>query len=355
MLKKWSITMLFMVLLLSLAACSGSGEKAEADGKSNVIEADIEGASYILPGKEDGVSEGDKKSGILEVNLKIKNVSKSSITLSAFDGGVKFYDGDEQLKPKDHIVNSTLDLTPDIPSGDIGPGKVQKMIFFFDVEKDKEYKIGLKPSFNDSSKKTNEVLLNLDTKKYADSFNALKDPEKALIAYIDTIYLDKDNADYEKYVTADKAALQEEAQKAFRHEVKEVVGDTISDIEIDKHYPTFKSILSQKAKLKATTSGFANGKAIVKLDYSSVSLENLYDKVYKYKRDYRDKTGNYDFDKTDQYALSKLDLVLNSLEIDSNKNPVDVKMVQKDGKWTVDRTDDFSDSLVRTFAKGYIY
>ncbi|OIK13439.1 DUF5105 domain-containing protein [Bacillus sp. MUM 13] len=354
MLKKWSITILFVALLLSLAACSGNGEKAEADGKSDVIEAGIEGASYILPGKEDGISEGDQKSGILQVNLKIKNVSKSSIRLSSYDG-VKFYDGDEQLKPKDSVANSNLDLSYDTSSGEIGPGKVQKVTYFFDVEKDKEYKIGLKPRLSDSMKEANEVLLKLNTKKYADSFDALQDPEKALIAYIDTIYLDKDNADYEKYVTADKAALQDEAQKTFRNEVKDGVGDSISDSEADKHYATFKSILAQKAKMKATTTGNANGKAIVKLDYSSVSLEDLYKEVYKYKSAFREKTGIYDTDKGDQYALSKLDLVLNSLDIESNRNPVDVKMVKKDGKWTIDRSDEFSDSLVDVFAKGYIY
>ncbi|KAB7704828.1 DUF5105 domain-containing protein [Bacillus aerolatus] len=339
--------------MLVLAACGGSGAKEASgeSGKSKTIEVNIDQAEYILAG-EDGEAV-DETSGMLAVDLKVKNVSKSSINVSSYDG-VYLYDGDEQLSPEKGVYVRGIDLK-DEGNGDIGAGKVKTMTFYFNVDKDKKYEIGITPRLSNPGEEADEVLLELDTTKYGKSFNKLQDPAKALTAYIDTIYLGKENSDYEKYVTADKEAIQEEAKGEFKKQLSTSLPENSTDAEIEKYYNSYKAALGEKAKVEANTIANAGGKAVVKLNYSTVSLRNVYDKLYNYQKEYRENTGGYDTEKEKQYAFSKFDAIAKSLEVVKSQNGAEIKMVEKDGKWTVDTSDHYSDYLVEGFAKGKAY
>src|SRR5699024_9990974 len=67
---------------------------AAKSGKGDVIEAEVEDASYILAGDS---GEGED-SGLLLINLNIKNVSDSSIDLFP-ENNMQLYDGDQQIDP----------------------------------------------------------------------------------------------------------------------------------------------------------------------------------------------------------------------------------------------------------------
>ena len=194
----------------------------------------------------------------------------------------------------------------------------------FEVEKDKEYEIGLKPISDDYEEEIKELTLKLATVDYAESFDTLQDSAKAATAYIDTIYLDKENSDYEKFVTADKAADQDEAKNLFKDKVKNIFEEDLQDEEVVKLYSGYKEILAQKATIEAKTIASGNGKAVVSIEYTSVPLSDLYDKAYKYEREFREKTGSYDSEETDEYVLSKFDTILNSLE--TNKEVRNLKL-----------------------------
>ncbi|MGG0463034.1 DUF5105 domain-containing protein [Priestia aryabhattai] len=99
-------------------------------------------------------------------------------------------------------------------SDKIGAGKQKKLTFVFEVKKDKKYKIRLQPTSSDYDEEIDEVTLTLDTKKYAKSYNKLQDPEKALQAYTEVLYLNKENVDYDKYVTADKNSCHRRTEKS---------------------------------------------------------------------------------------------------------------------------------------------
>src|SRR5699024_11678116 len=121
-----------LVLLVALAACGKSGEKAEEDnnndaakyGKGDVIEAEVEDALYILAGD----------SGLLLINLNIKNVSDSSIDLFP-ENNMQLYDGDQQIDPSSE---ASMLLDRDTTSS-IGADKQKSMPVVFDVDKDTEY------------------------------------------------------------------------------------------------------------------------------------------------------------------------------------------------------------------------
>lgn len=357
MLKKLGMISLLCVVIASLAACGKSGEKAASGtAKSELVEASIDNASYILTGEDDGVSE-NKKHGLLAVTLKVKNVSDSDVTFLGSED-IKLYDGDKQFNPKRNVYSSEVDLEID-NSGDIGAGKVKTMTYVFDVEKDKTYEIGLHPNSmdHDQNQKSEEIKLKLDTKKYAESFDALNVPAKALTAYIDTIYLGKDNSDYEKYVTADKAALQDKAKKNFKEKMDGIFTENnISDSKLDKLYSSYQSFLAQKAKIEAKVSANAKGKAVVVLNYSAIPLSDLRGKVFDYKKEYWKNTDDYDPKKSEKYALSKFDTILNKLDPKEGHYDLKVLMIQKDGKWTVDNSDENSaEEISNVFAAGEVY
>ncbi|KZN98503.1 DUF5105 domain-containing protein [Pseudobacillus badius] len=351
--KKIGIFAFMLSIMLVLAACGGSGTKEASGetGKSKVAEVSIDKAEFILAG-DDGEAE-EETAGMLLVDLKVKNDSKSSINVSSYDG-VYLYDGDEQLSPETSVYARGIDLETE-GSSDIGAGKVKTIPLYFNAEKDKKYKIGVTPRLSKPGEEAEEIMLELDTKKYAKSFNELQDPAKALTAYIDVIYLGKDNEDYEKLVTADKEAVQEEAKTGFKKQLDLSLPDATTDADIDKYYNSYKSALGEKATVEAKTTAKAGDKAVVKLDYSTVSTNKLYDKLYDYQKEYRTNTGGFDTEKEKQYALSKFDAAVQSLEVAKSQHGAEIKMVKKDGKWTVDTSDHYADYLVQAFGEGKAY
>ena len=342
------------ICMLALSACGSSSSSSEKKGNSGNKDLDvaIENASFMLLGKDDGEVEGDTEKGTLAVDFKLSNKSKDAIRLSHRDG-IKLYDGEEELNVVSDAYNSDLGIEYD-GSAELGAGKTKKITGFFEVEKDKEYEIGINPESEDYDKKIDEVILKINTADYADSFDTLQDPAKALAAYIDTIYLDRDNGDYEKLVSADKTALQEEAKKAFKEEVKSDFVGKLTDADVDKLYAIYKSAESEKAELKTVTAAKGNGKAVVKLEFSTVSLSDMYEDISDYRMEYRDKTNKYDEQSVKKYLISKFGKIVDSQDVEEGED-VEIHMIEEDGKWKVDDSEYQSESIPEIFAAGSKY
>ncbi|MFJ7744866.1 DUF5105 domain-containing protein [Peribacillus sp. NPDC097295] len=353
--KLRGISVLFICMLM-LSACSNSSgsseKKSDSKSKNKDLEVSIEDASFVLLGKDDGVAEEETEKGILAVNFKLNNKAKESIRLSTRDG-MKLYDGDEEFNAISDAYNTDVGIEFE-GSGDLGAGKTKTVTGFFEVEKDKEYEIGVKAQSEDYDKKIEEVIIKVNTADYAESFDALQDPAKALAAYIDAIYLDKDNSDYEKFVSADKAALQEQAKEVFKEKVKRNFVGKLTDAEVDKLYATYKSAQSQKAEFKTVTSAKANGKAVVLVEFSTVSLRNIYEDLSDYQFEYREKTGKYDEKATKKYLISKFDKVVNAQDVEEGED-LKVLLVEEDGKWSVDSSEDGQERIANIFAAGSKY
>nr|WP_281350718.1 DUF5105 domain-containing protein [Metabacillus lacus] len=328
-----------------------SGGKAATSGESDFLEVTVKDGSYVMVNNKDGISENEN-AGLLLVNLSLKNKTDSSLTVSPLDG-IKLYKGEEEKKVRRDVFSSELGLETDY-SGSIGPEKVKTMSVLFDVEKDQTYEIAIIPITN-GYEEQEEVTLELHTKDFSESFETLQDPAKALAAYIETVYFDKENPDYERYVTADKQALQANAKDAFINGLKRVAYEAIPDTDIDKHYSSYKSVLSEKAEITAETIANANGRAVVKVQYATIPLGDSNEKISELKSEYKDRTEDYDSKKAQDYAMSKFDAVLHSLDLQTGRYPMEIIMLNKDGKWTVDTSDYASDSLVEVFASGSRY
>lgn len=345
MIRKYGIFLLFFILIAMLAACSS--DESASGGSGSDMDVQIEDASYILAG-DSGVSLNED-SGLLSVTLAITNKSDQSIHVSPYDG-IVLYDEGEQKSPETDIFDAKVDLGA-TDFGDIGPEKMKKVNVLFYVENGKEYEIGIKPMMNDPGAEPEEVTVPLNTADYAESFEALYDPEKALIAFVETIYFDQENPDYERLVSADKEALQEDAKELFEDQLNTIFLEGVPEEELDKFYETYKSLLRDKAEITAEIIANANDKAVIRFDYQTLPLD-VYDEARKYTQEYRENTGEWDSEAAEEYALSKFDHVLESIDPKSNRNELQVIMIQEDGKWKVDMSDYNGERLAEAFAAG---
>lgn len=355
--RKTGMLFVGLLLLLGLIACSNSKE-TDGDGgtasKGETIEVAIEDASYILSGNDEGKSiEDEPEGGLLQIYLNIKNVSDSSINIYP-DMQMQLYDGETQIDPTTEI-NVLLDMDTDL-NNTIGAGKQKTMSVLFNVEKDTEYEINISPMSSDFEAEVEDTIVPIDTSEYNDSLEALHDPEKALIAYIETIYFDKDNSDYDKFVSADKSSLQDDGEKQFAKGLEMSFSNDISDNDVEKYYESFKQASAEKDEIEAEVIGNANDKAIVKLNYTALSLDDMSSEVRKYKEEYRDKNDGFNPEKEDEYALSKFDSILDKLDAKSGSRELEIHMKRnEDGKWSIDDSRmDVSKDISRVFAEGVV-
>ncbi|MED4534674.1 DUF5105 domain-containing protein [Metabacillus fastidiosus] len=346
MFKRINFLLVILAVFLILSACSDKTEKTGGTAKSKQIEAKIESAQYI---KSSRIEEEDQDA--IAVKINVKNLLDSEIRLSSYDG-VKLYDGDQQMSTESDLYDSKVGLDIDT-SGGIGAGKSKTILAIFEVEKDKKYEIGLNPSI--IGEEVKEVMLELDTAKYAESYETLDDPAKAFAAYVDQIYYDKENSDYEELVTADKPALQEAAKKTFRDTIKDFISGEISDEQIEKMYLSYRNMLAEKAKVDVRTIGYANDKAVVSVNITTIPLRDAYSVISDYGREFSEDTGSYDRQEKTEYIISKFDEILSSMELKTSENKIEIPITKKDGKWIIKSVDKYGEKLDNIFIKGAVY
>lgn len=344
--KKLALFILLCAVVMYLNACSDSGEDASS-AKGEMVEVSLIDATYVLTGQDDDVSEGAEK-GMLMVDLKVKNLDDSSIRVSTLEN-IKLYDGDEQSDP---IQQSNRYVNIDsIDSTQIGSGKVETMSVLFEVEKDKKYEIAI--ITNSFEGENEEVILELNTEEYAESYDALQNPAKALEAYIDMVYLDRDNINYKAYVTADKEALQKDAKKGFAETLDSEFREGIPGQDLDDMYDGFRSTLAKVSEINAEVTAIGNDKAEVTLEYTALPLNDLTEVMSKYREEFRGK-NDVNFKKENEYLISKFNSILNDLKVKAGKD-IDVRMVKKDGKWTLDSSYEYNGKIEKVFGKGIVF
>ncbi|HLR59733.1 MAG TPA: DUF5105 domain-containing protein [Pseudogracilibacillus sp.] len=351
--KKLTLLFSSLLLLLGLTACGGSKEGDAGEAKGKTIEASIEDARYILSDRDGGepIDGEEADGGILLIDILIKNVSDASVDVFP-EMSMQLYDGDSQMDPVTN-VNHALGIERESNTS-VGVDKQKTMTVMFDVEKDKEYEINILPQSSDYEAEVEDVNIPLDTGEYNESLESLMIPEKALTAYIETIYFDKDNSDYEKYISADKNSLQDDAQKSFKKMMDMTVSKSISNDDAEKHYESFKQSSAEKDEIEVTVTGNSGEKAIVNVEYEALAYDDITEKMRDYKEDYRD-NNDFDPDKENEYALKKFDSILDEIDAKNGSREIEVEMKQKDGKWAIDDSGlEATKRLNQVFAEGAV-
>nr|WP_198044668.1 DUF5105 domain-containing protein [Lysinibacillus timonensis] len=343
--KKFGATILFFALLITLAGCSSGSAVSK-------IEVTLDSASFVLLG-DYGEATGGEEKNTLAVTLNVKNVSDIPVNVASYSD-IKVYDGDKQL-PVETPYATELGFNAG-GNDEIGAGKSKDITFIFAAEKEKKYEISVTPFVITSDKPEKEVIVPIDTTEYAESYEKLDNPAKALVAYIETIYMGKENKDYNELVSADERERHEDAIKTFEDQINSAFyAITIPSTELKEQYANYQKELAKKGEISAKTLANANGKAVVQLEYTALPLNNLHESVSDYRQEYFDNTGDYDAEKRDKYALTKLGSIINSIEPKDGERALEIEMFEKDGKWELSSSYYTSDELDRIFAGRITY
>src|SRR5699024_8090578 len=172
------------------------------------------------------------------------------------------------------------------------------------VEKDKEYEINIDPMSKDVEQEAEGVEIPLDTSEYNDSLETLQDPGKALEAYVETIYFDKDTPDYDEFVSADKSGIQEDEVEQFTENLDRGMSyEDVSDKDAVKYYESFKEAAAEKNEIETEVLGNVDGKALVKIKYTALSFEDITKGLRDYKEKYAKKNSDFNPEKEEEYAL----------------------------------------------------
>src|SRR5699024_4743962 len=180
------ISTLLLSILASCGIITGDKDQAEEDsnsGEEEVINAEIQNASYILSEQDDGEPVEDKESGLLQIELQIENTSGNSVTVCP-EQNIHLYDEENQIDPSNDIY-PLIGLEMDT-NNDIGAEKQKNMDVIFDVEKDSEYELSISPTSSDYEASVQDTTVNLDTSVYNETFKTIETADATLEAYIDT-------------------------------------------------------------------------------------------------------------------------------------------------------------------------
>lgn len=345
--KRFMFVSILGFFILFLTACGSEKESIDSTNAEEVdntfIEASVEDGYYIIDSHDDEIA-SDENRELLVIEMDVKNVSEEEINFM-HSQHIKLIDGDDEI---DANTNVLFDLDEERET-DIKADETKKMIVVFPVEIEKEYEIAFSQSVEDFEPTT----IPLDTSNYADSLKALSDPAKALVAYIEEIYLGIDNADYKKLVEANKEKLQHEAEEAFYKKLDSSSIHGFPKEDSEEIYTMFRKKLAQEANVDVEVKGNMNGKATVDFTYDTLSLDNLRTLMSEFETEYHDNHEGYETEKANEYARSKIDSIIDRMETVSGEWYV--QLIEKDGKWELDPSDFKSDGILSIFVEGYEY
>lgn len=353
--KKTVLLFTVFISIVMLAACGGGdggGEKKETTGKSKIIEATIEDASFVLL-TQNGEYDPESNYGMVKIDVNIKNKTKESIDIMP-QAAMYLYDGDDQIDAE-MTIDTSLDISY-TTNNSIGAEKQKTYSVMFNVERDKEYELNIEPNMLDIEKVAEPIILKVNMSDYNDSYEKLSEPIEALQAYIETIYLGEAHENLNELMNIDEDEQMKAARKGFARFLKDVTGVDVSQKEHAKYYKVFKKVWRDQGEFDVQLRGNSGEKALVKITYAGVSSTNVSEGYHAERRNFLEKAKTFNGDEADEYALSKLDSIINQSKVIESRRAIDIYMVKKDGKWSFDnKYNDSAQDLNKAFAEGKIY
>lgn len=341
------IAMLGVVTACGNTSKEGSETTASETTKSKVAEVTIKEGQYIDP--IGGDTEDDQN--VIALEMKVKNTSNDKMYI--FDESFYLVEkgDDEKIKPlRVDYQNKIKDF-----SGEISSGKSLSGTVVFAVEDDKKYELIFSPnSYDEEGNSSEDVEMALDLKKYEDSKKKLDEPVKALQAYIDVVFLQKENKDYDTLIANDSKTDIEMITKEYTNMIKDTFYSyRLSDDEMSKAFESYVGNQREAIELTLTSAGNVGDLAKVKVDFKGISQQAANDLINNFETEYDDTTNDYDSEKREQYAVTKLEDVYSTAEVGEPRDEIFVTMTKKDDKWTIDFKSD--DSYENTYLlKAYL-
>lgn len=325
--KKIKMLALPMVMAVILTGCGGGSTQ-----KGKVATIEVKNGSYVQFG-------GSSDKDTIELDIKLKNDSDNKFIVMEDSFYLVEKGNDEKIKEKDVTSGEliTTDVYKTVINGDLSPEKSLSGKVFFDVKKDKEYKLFFTShGFEEKTGKSHEdVEVPLDLTKFEDSKKAMDEPVKALNAYIDVVLLNKENKDYEKLVENDKEKEKEIVKNAFSKDFTSYMfSANTSDEQINKLFDQYTKEQSTKFKVETELDTRLTDFAMINAKISGINSESLSASILKTKEEYYDKTGDFDQEKENEYVVNSFDKVLKEAKV-GHLTDAKLSMTKEKGKWNI--------------------
>lgn len=338
--KKFKMLVVPVVLGMILVGC-GDKKKDESGStktsKSDVANVEVKEGDYVkLP--------SDKGKESIELNLNVKNNSKSKFYVAEDSFYLIEKGKDEKISAKEMMGSDmgSLDIYKSIINGDLSPDKSLSGKIFFEIEEGKEYVLNFSSHGFDekSGKELEEIEVPLDLKKMEDSKKTLDEPVKAFEAYLDVVFLNKENENYKKLVSNDKEKDQEILKKEFSKAMKGMIfSSNTSDEKISKAYEQFYREQASKFKVETDLETRLSDVAIIDAKISGINDQSITSAASKIKEEYYDKTGDFDMEKESEYLVNNFEKALKEGQV-NHLQDTKVTMIKKDKKWNLELNSD---------------
>jgi hypothetical protein len=344
--KALTLTIAMFSLSLILVGCGKSDDKGNSQAAVKV-----ESGSYIVPDSAN-ISQTKGNKGYLALKVQVKNKTDDDIYASGSDFKLIDKDG-HKISTKDDVYMSNDDddfktFSEKIDGGDDADGYI-----VFPVDKTAKYTLKYLPDVTSGDSKA--IKINVAANKYKDG---TKQAQKAVQAYVDTIFLGKSDSNYSKYVANDK----NEEKDNFNDKLKDNLDTELSDADLsDDQFKAVSSALEKanadRGSVEYKIESASAESAEISVKVKAIDLDDISDQINDQVMDAID-NGKLDIDANNQEAVNKvvdnIADILKKADVKSESYDTKIKVSKEDGKWKIDSEDNSFDSLYDDFS-GQIY
>ena len=341
--KKLRLAFMVCSVFFVLAACGGkaaTSEKDEKAGKTDVASIVISKGEYIIPDDKE-VSEDE---GYLALEVTVKNESKKSLNVSS--GDISLYDeNDSKVEPAS--VYSEDESFKLLGHDNLSADKSKTGYLVFKVDQDSQYELHFEPQYYDvenMDKEIKDVVLKIDTAEYKDT---TEEPSAALTAFIDEVFLAKENEKYDTVVANNKEATAESFDEEFTKALSNFFSDyEPTNEELHQLVESFKTSNGKVAEVDQKLLSVYPNSATIQVKPKALSFDNMDDEVEslmdKYIEENKDKEySDYQavYVDAEKYLLENLPEVFSvasPTELDTYGDGYRIQLKKTDDKWEVD-------------------
>lgn len=346
--KKWGFILLSVVAVIALAGCN-------TNKKEKVAELTIEGGEYILP-RDESVSDGE---GFLALELTLKNTTGKSLDIGMTD--IMLYDESDSKIEAVNVYPEEGSKVKFFSYEKLSGNKSKTGYVVFPVNKDEKYKLHFEPVIFDVEKEAEPVIVDVDASAYKDHS---KEILKAAAAFVDEVFLAKENKSYEKLVVNNKEEAIINFDSNFAKKLKDEFYDyKPTDAEANIIAKTLREVNGKKGQVDYELFYFSPDMATVLLNVKALTFKEMGSAITDVQDQFSDQAGEMSFEEemklAEKAAVDKLPEIIKNtepVEIDSYGEGFSMILKKDDkGKWEVQTkgTNARYDSLEQPFRGDY--
>lgn len=352
--KRWLFFSLFAVLSLLLTACGSSGSGSDSKKEARDVGFKVNSGEYITITKYDD----NEEKTYLKLNITVHNKSKNELSISESD--FSLYDKNDE-KIETVYVNPPDEESYKELSGNVSPEKKASGNLAYPINPEEKYELHFQPHiYDDEGDKHKGLVVKVDPSKYK---NDTQNAKKAITAYIDNVFLSKENPDFKTLVANDVIKDSQKFDEELGNQVKEGFGDHTPELKTEKAFiEKYRKALNRNIEPTYQIEYADTQNAKVMIKFKNFDPSDLYKQTIKVSEQFAKKNQKkYSYDEYDKaekdaldYTFSRIDQILNNTKLKNDLRDYSITMKNVDGKWKINTTDEDMNSDYDDLLKAFV-